>query len=229
MRGLLKFGVFNRRMTTMLVFGTSTTYGAWDTEGGWVQRLRRYLDEKQLSNPQLYYMVYNLGISGDTSDGIFKRIAFETEQRLALKDKGEDVIILISAGVNDAIYNNKTGKHHVPLETYGENVKKIIRIAKTYTKHVIFVSSKPIDEPRVDPIPWLKDCSYKEADIEQYDKKTAEVCARQTVPFMDIYHPLKKLPHYQKLFPDGVHLNNEGHQKIFEIVKDELVRLKLIP
>ena len=216
-------------MTLILVFGTSITYGAWDTDGGWVQRLRRHLDEKQLSNSQLYYMVYNLGISGDTSEGILKRIAFETEQRLALKDEGEEVIILISVGANDAIYNNNTGKHHLPLETYGKNVQKIIRIAKTYAKHVIFISSKPIDESRVDPIPWLKNCSYREADIERYDKKTAEVCAKQTVPYIDIYRPLKKLPHYQKLFPDGVHLNNEGHQKIFEIVKNELVRLKLIP
>ncbi len=36
-------------MTRILVFGPSTTYGAWDIEGGWVQRLRRYLDEKQLA------------------------------------------------------------------------------------------------------------------------------------------------------------------------------------
>ena len=49
-------------MTQILVFGTSTTYGCWDIEGGWVQRLRKYLDEKQLDDPELYYIVYNLGI-----------------------------------------------------------------------------------------------------------------------------------------------------------------------
>jgi len=28
-------------MVNILVFGDSITYGAWDEEGGWVQRLRK--------------------------------------------------------------------------------------------------------------------------------------------------------------------------------------------
>ncbi len=216
-------------MTIILVFGTSITYGAWDLEGGWVQRLRHYLDEKQLKDTSLYYMVYNLGISGDTSKGILKRITFETERRLELKDEGEEVIILVSVGTNDAIFNNKTKKFHVSIDTYGENVRKIIKIAKTYTNHVIFFSSKPIDESRVDPIPWLKDCSYKEKYIEQYDARVAQICAREKTPFIDIYTPIKKMLRYQKMFPDGVHLNNEGHQKIFEIVRESLIKQRLIP
>ena len=53
-------------MTLILVFGTSSTYGCWDEEGGWVQRLRKHLDKKQLTDKDsdLYYLVYNLGISG---------------------------------------------------------------------------------------------------------------------------------------------------------------------
>ena len=49
-------------MTFILVFGTSTTYGAWDSEGGWVQRLTKYLDNKQLEGKEHptdpYYVIY---------------------------------------------------------------------------------------------------------------------------------------------------------------------------
>ncbi|MDP3998378.1 MAG: hypothetical protein Q8P89_02085 [bacterium] len=67
----------------ILAFGTSTTYGAWDIEGGWVQRLRRFLDEKIITaNYEHDYFVYNLGVSGDKSADILERFETETKARL---------------------------------------------------------------------------------------------------------------------------------------------------
>jgi len=215
-------------MTLFLVFGTSTTYGAWDLEGGWVQRLRKYLDQKQFNDQGLYYVVYNLGISGDTSEGILERFEFETKQRLALKDEGEEVIIMICVGVNDSIYNNKTKKHQVELNKYALNVEKLIHLAKKYGTKVVFVGNKPIDESKVDPIPWLKDCSYKEVFVEQYDNKVAEICKKNKIPFIDMYHLFNKKPNYQKLLTDGVHPSTEGHKMIYEIVRDFLINEKII-
>lgn len=37
-------------MVQILFFGPSTTYGAWDSEGGYVQRLRKYLDKKVIDS-----------------------------------------------------------------------------------------------------------------------------------------------------------------------------------
>ena len=216
-------------MTVILVFGTSTTYGAWDTEGGWVQRLRKHLDEKQLANENLYYMVYNLGVDGNTSTDILERVEFETLQRTKLLEKGEEVITILGAGTNDSIINNKTKKHHVSLEAYELKIKKIIALAKKNSTKILIVGAKPLDESKVNPIHWLKGHSYKNEHIEKYDKKLAEVCKKSDILFIDVYSKMTKIKGYEKLLPDGVHPNNEGHKLIFEIVRDALIKNKIIP
>ena len=56
-------------MAHYLIFGDSITQGFNDLTGGWVQRLRESLT--------LDDFVINLGVSGDTSDGLLAR--FEVE------------------------------------------------------------------------------------------------------------------------------------------------------
>ena len=47
----------------ILVFGDSIAYGKWDEQGGWVQRLRKYIDKKyNLIDEPKSWLVYNLGI-----------------------------------------------------------------------------------------------------------------------------------------------------------------------
>ncbi|HLC72538.1 MAG TPA: GDSL-type esterase/lipase family protein [Candidatus Nanoarchaeia archaeon] len=215
-------------MTLILVFGPSTTYGAWDVEGGWVQRLRRYLDEKQLADPSIYYIVYNLGISGDTSQGLLERFAFETEQRTKLRDEDEEIIIIFSIGVNDSLFDNTTKQHSIPLEQYTLNLQKLIDQARRYTKNIIFVGGTPIDDSKVDPVPWRPTCSYKSLFEEQYDEKCAVLCKKNKIPFIDVYHPFKKQRNYLELLPDGVHPTAEGYKFIFEVVKNFLLKHKIL-
>ena len=60
------------------VFGASVTKGAWDTEmGGWVNRLRLDLEDFKKRK----YSVYNLGISGDTTESLLERIDSECKAR----------------------------------------------------------------------------------------------------------------------------------------------------
>ncbi|MBS3144067.1 hypothetical protein J4208_00625 [Candidatus Woesearchaeota archaeon] len=218
-------------MTLIFAFGTSTTYGAWDVEGGWVQRLRKYLDQQQLANLDLYYVIYNLGVSGDTSQDILERFTFETEQRTKLQDEQEDIIFLFSVGVNDSMFDNKTKKHQIPLNTYVKNISALIQQAKKYTSlsKIFFLGSKPVDDTKVDPIPWKAGCSYLTTAVELYDANCAEVCKKNKIPFIDIYIPFKQQRNYSKLLLDGVHPTTEGHKFIFELVKDFLVQQKVIP
>lgn len=58
----------------VLVFGDSITQGFWDLDGGWVARLRRTYDKQMIEGvnddpPSLF----NLGVSGDSSDDIVTR------------------------------------------------------------------------------------------------------------------------------------------------------------
>ena len=84
-------------MTRILVFGDSIARGAVDLEkGGWVERLRIYFVNNSKDKS-----VYNLGISGDTTENLLKRFMNECKVR-------EPEIIIFAIGVNDsAIIQNK--------------------------------------------------------------------------------------------------------------------------
>ena len=67
-------------MAKILIFGDSIIWGAFDTEGGWATRLKKYFDENRKED--FNYQVYNLGVSGDTTEDLLDRFEFETKQRI---------------------------------------------------------------------------------------------------------------------------------------------------
>ena len=140
----------------ILVFGASIIYGAWDKEGGWVQRLRKFIDEKNLSDPNFYCLTYNLGISGNTTKDLLNRFKFETKQRL----KNKETILIFSIGVNDSIIN-KQGNLNYPPKKFEKNILKLIKQAKKLSSKIIFVGFNPINEAFTNPIPWDENIFYK--------------------------------------------------------------------
>lgn len=211
-------------MPQILIFGASTTYGAWDLEGGWAQRLRKYLDKKIInSNYELYYLVYNLGIDGDTTRGILKRFESEAKPRIW---EDEETIFIISIGINDTIFNNKDKSFKCPSKIYKKNLKRLLKLAKKYSEKIIFVGSTPADK-RVDPIPWVPDCSYKNKYIKEYNKIAANIAKENGNLFIDVFKKFEKLD-YKSLLADGVHPNSKGHEIIFENIKDFLINNKVI-
>lgn len=212
-------------MAQILVFGASTTYGAWDPEGGWVARLRKAIDKKVIETKQEFeWLVYNLGIDGDDTEGILDRFDDETRRRLW---KREDTVFIFSAAINDALFNNETKKLRCPPAKYQENVEKIITLAKKYSQKIIFVGTLPVNEAKVDPIPWLPDHSYKNEFVREYNEITKSVCRLEGVHFVEIYQNFINTD-YRKLLEDGVHGNAEGHKKVFEAVKDYLIEQNII-
>ena len=208
-------------MTHILVFGDSITYGAWDIEGGWVGRLRKYLDQQVIdSNYQLYWIVYNLGIDGDTSSGLLKRFENEVKKRTCER---EDRLIIIDIGANDSIQNNKTKKLWCATEKYEQNLKKLVELARKYTKNIVLIGPLRVDEPRVDPMPWLAGHSYKNNILIEFYKKAESIAKQENIPFVGMWNLLEN-----KDLADGTHPTTEGHRKIFEVVKNFLVKEKMI-
>jgi lysophospholipase L1-like esterase len=205
-------------MRQILIFGDSITYGAWDKEGGWVQRLRKFLDEKNLMYPDFYCLVYNLGISGNNSEDLLKRFEFETKQRLK---EDEETIIIFAIGINDSQFVYSENKHRVPVDKFKENIQKLIQLAQKYSSKIIFVGLTPVDETKTTPIPWNTDISYKNKYIQKYNETIKTICRKNKTYFIEIFEKLKEL-NYQELLDDGLHLNSSGHKKIFEIIKDFL-------
>ncbi len=211
-------------MSQILVFGASTTYGAWDEKGGWVDRLKQFLHKKTIdSNLENDWIVYNLGIDGDNTEGILERFDQETEIRIWLDT---ETIIIISTGINDSIFVHKTGETKVSIQSFQSNLEKIIKKAKDYTDKIVLVGSMPVDA-RVDPIPWLEGHSYKNELVKLFNEIMESTAKVNKLHFIDIFKDfMKKDP--EKLSADGVHPNSKGHKLIFELLRKYLLENKLI-
>ncbi len=62
-------------MINCLCFGDSITYGEYDgVSGGWTDILKRYFHSRFINENIEELNVFNLGIGGETTDGIVKKI-----------------------------------------------------------------------------------------------------------------------------------------------------------
>lgn len=208
----------------ILVFGASTTYGAWDKEGGWVQRLRKYLDERNLSDPNFYCMLYNLGVSGNTTEDLLERFEFETKQRLG--DEAETIFIF-AIGINDSQFVHSKNSLRTSRQEFRGNIQKLMDLAKKYSSKTVFVGPFPADEAKTIPVSWNKDKSYKNEYIKEYEEIIKSVCAENKIDFIEVFDKWMKMD-YKKLLEDGLHPNSEGHEKIFETVKDYLIKNEVV-
>jgi len=92
---------------------------------------------------------------------------------------------------------------------------------------LVFVGNKLMDQEKVDPIPWLEGYSYKEENLKKFEEIAKQVCKDKNIHFIDIMKEWEK-ENYKKLLADGIHPTTEGHRKIFEIVKDYLLKNKIL-
>ncbi len=210
----------------ILIFGTSTTYGAWDSEGGWVARLRKFIDRNLISSGlKTEILVYNQGISGAKTEDILKTFELETEARLG-HNRDNEIIIILHVGINDTIYNKSLGKVEVSPKDFENNLKLLINKAKKYSNKIIVVGSMPVDKI-VDPMPWAPGRSYRNTYVAQYNEILKNVSKAENVHFIEVY---KKFidSDYSSLLADGVHMNDKGHEKLYELVRDYLLKEKII-
>lgn len=198
-------------MKTICVFGDSTAWGAWDKEkGGWVNRLWLYLAEKE---PEIE--LYNLSISGGTTRTILARFEQEAKTR-------EASMLIFQSGGNDAYYEHVNGNCQIPPEDFKINIESIIQKAREIAKEVVFIGFKNVDESKTMPVSW-KDIYYTNENIKRYNEIMKDTCENNSVPFLDIFGLLNN-----EDLEDGLHPNAQGHQKIFERVKDFLAEKKLV-
>jgi len=205
----------------LLIFGDSIAYGCWDEEGGWVSRLRKFVDKKVIaSNFEYYAVVYNLGITlGMNTNDILARFDSETKSRVS-GDK--DIAFIFAIGINDSQFINKEGAFVVPPEQFQTNIRKLMQKAQKFSDKIVFLGLTPVDDLKVDPIPWSPANSYKNEYIEKFNEIIKKECAKNRVDFIEIFEKMKKI-NYQKLLTDGVHPNTQGHKLIFEVIRDYLI------
>lgn len=209
-----------------MIFGDSSVYGAWDNNGGWANRLREPIDVKNLVDPDVAYFVYNLGIPGNTSVDVLKRFEAEYRERLYPGVK-QETIVIFGFGANDSMISIGKDASAVPMKEFESNVKRLADLAIERTKKVIFIGPAPVDESKVDPIPWDKGYAYRNKRIKEYDNAIRAVCLEKKVMFFGLFDELMKLD-YKPLLDDGAHFSPAGHMVIYELVRDYLTKNKIM-
>lgn len=206
-------------MSTICVFGDSITWGAYDYEkGGWVERLKIFMAKNSDND------VYNLGVSGNKTPHILNRLELETKTRT---EEAEGIVLIFAVGINDSYFVHSENKLMTLPEEFKTNIEKTIERAQVITSKIIFVGLTPVDETKTTPIPWNTDKSFKNENIEKYNEIIKSTCKDKMVHFVEIFENWTSLD-YKELLEDGLHPNEAGHEKIFEIVKDFLIQNKII-
>lgn len=206
----------------VLVFGASITQGYWDTQGGWVQRLRAHYDKKQVQDlTQDNPSIFNLGVSADTTRMILNRFDAETEAR-----RRNQMAFILSAGINDSAI--EAGKNRSTPEQYESELEELVRKAQKYSDKILFAELTPCDEKLTNPVPewWHKDLCYRNERIQEFESAAQKVCEENSIPYVALFEKLKQeLDSGHQILIDGLHPNDAGHELIFQLVLPELNKL----
>lgn len=211
-------------MVRLIVFGASITYGKWDSQGGWIDRLKQFSHGKKLYEHVFQCLVYNLGIPGNTSGDILER--FESEARARVSE-GEKTIFMFSVGANDSAFMKSRNGFNVLPEKFRENLQKLVEAAGRVTPKIIFVGLPPIDEAKASVILRDSDKVYKNEHIKKYDEIIRAVCVENGIYFIELFDKLTGAG-YVNTLQDGIHPTTEGHKMISDIVRNFLIGNKII-
>ena len=85
----------------------------------------------------------------------------------------------------------------------------------------------PVDDDKVDPVPWKTEVSYNMKYVQQYEAILNRVCEDQNIPLIELMSEFMS-KNFKTLLIDGVHLNTDGHLVIYEQVKKYLLEKNLL-
>ncbi len=194
----------------IVVIGASSCLGQGDPElGGWAGRLRQWFERQNADN-----LLYNLGVSADTSTGVAQRLLTEATPR-------KPGLTIVQIGINDTWRDDSPqSSTETPPDQFRENFIKIIDVARSLGE-VLVVSIFPIDEAKTTPVSWVNRY-FLLGDAKWYAQATKEICQELAVPYLDIFNEWLKVDYRKYLDADGLHANPEGHRYTFERVKEHI-------
>jgi lysophospholipase L1-like esterase len=201
----------------VLVFGDSITYGAWDTQAGWVERIKRTAHEQTVqSEGKNKVQVINLGIGGDTSTKILKRMPTEIEARYSAS---WPFVFVITFGANDE--RSIGGKIETPIDQFEANVRDIITLAKRHSDKILFLGIPPIGKPIVE----FKGQEYSDERVKEYEQRLRSVVEEAGLTFVSIRTAFEQAGLAGLYSYDNIHPNDSGHHLIADTVMPKLTEL----
>lgn len=193
-----------------LFFGDSITYGEYDgVFGGWVDILKRYALQKFHEGNGDELILFNLGIGGETTEGLLKRIPHE----LAARNSADGNIVFLSYGANDLAV--KDGVQIVDPDKFKTNIKEAVAHAKQFSNAIYLVSILPFSQ-KIDGVVVSSGKKRINEDVVVYNQILKNIAAEDSLGYIDFYSAFlddKEI----LLSADGVHPNEKGYGMMAEI------------
>ncbi|BAP32198.1 tesA family protease [Chryseobacterium sp. StRB126] len=193
-----------------LFFGDSITYGEYDgVFGGWVDILKRYALQRFHEGNGDELILFNLGIGGETTEGLLKRMPTE----LSARNSADGNLVFISYGANDLAI--KEGVQIVNPEQFKYNIITAIQNAQEFSKDIYLVSILPIAK-NIDGVVVSSGKLRSNEDVIVYNDILKSVAADHSLKYIDFHSAL--LDDKEVLLSaDGVHPNEKGYGMMAEI------------
>lgn len=195
---------------TICIFGDSIAWWAYDEQGWWVSRLRKYFED----NDDYNTFVYNQGIVWDNINKLLARFKTEFTAR-------NPQIVIFAIGKNDSQYVGNKNNPIISIEKFQNNLEKLIAEAREFDflENIVFIGLAQVNESKVSPIPWLTNTFADNDNIVKYDSIIRTVCNKYQLPYIELINSINK----KDLDEDWLHPNSQGHNKIFMRVRDFLI------
>lgn len=208
-------------MKHIICFGDSITRGENDAEkGGWVDRFKTHCIKKFLKTRNNEICVFNMGIGGETTEGLKKR--FVDELRTRLIENGNN-IVTFAYGANDiALLNNK---NTISLEEFYSNLVFCIDFALRKKTKVYLINILPIIES-INPEHQNQRKLRKTEDIIKYNNRILEISKEKKIHHIDLFQTMKFKQNNWFTY-DGVHPNSKGHQRIYRKIRKVILNPEL--
>jgi lysophospholipase L1-like esterase len=198
-----------KKMMYGLFFGDSITYGEYDgVFGGWVDILKRYALQKYNEGSN-ELILFNLGIGGETTEGLVKRIPYE----MAARNSAEGNIVFMGYGANDLA--TKEGVQIVNPEKFKTNILTAIQEAKRYSNDIYLVSILPFSK-NVDGVVVASGKLRTNDKVLIYNQILKDLAAENSLHYIDFYSAFLEDKEIL-LSKDGVHPNEKGYGIMAEI------------
>lgn len=196
----------------LVVLGDSGVYGWGDPdEGGWCERLRRHW----MGLPD-GPVLYNLGVRGDGLERVAARLLPELGCRGELRRQTPQGVLL-AVGLNDtARVGRPDGRPQLEPEAFLFGLQQLLREARAQAPTLVLGLTPVLEEA----MPFADVLWYGLAEVRRYERLLEEACLEADVPFLPLLDAVLDDPAWPGwLCADGLHLNGEGHRRVYERVR----------